>query len=59
VPIWIYVVLVVVGWSVLAVLVGLALGAVIRRRDQQAERGNPRRGNTSGSPTGYETDSDD
>jgi hypothetical protein len=55
VPIWIYVVLVVVGWSVLAVLVGLALGAVIRWRDQQAERGHPRRENTPGSPT----DSDD
>jgi hypothetical protein len=51
VPIWIYVVLVVVGWSVLAVLVGLALGAVIRRRDQQAERRQPRRENTPGSPT--------
>jgi 4-amino-4-deoxy-L-arabinose transferase-like glycosyltransferase len=52
VPIWIYVVLVVVGWSVLAVLVGLALGAVIRRRDQQVERWRPRRENTSESPTG-------
>jgi hypothetical protein len=35
VPWWAVVVLVVVGWLVLAVGLGLGLGAVIRRRDQQ------------------------
>jgi len=35
VPVWAVVLLTVLGWTVLAVLVGLGLGAVIRRRDRQ------------------------
>jgi hypothetical protein len=35
VPLWAVILLTVLGWTVLAVLVGLGLGAVIRRRDRQ------------------------
>jgi uncharacterized protein YneF (UPF0154 family) len=38
VPVWLEVVLAVVAWLVLALLLGLGLGAVIRRRNQQTER---------------------
>jgi Kef-type K+ transport system membrane component KefB len=38
VPVWAVVVLTVVGWCALAVVVGLGLGAVIRRREQQRSK---------------------
>jgi hypothetical protein len=41
VPFWAGALLVVLGWSIVAVLVGLGLGAVIRRRDRQRVRDVP------------------
>jgi hypothetical protein len=41
VPFWAGALLVVLGWSIVAVLVGLGLGAVIRRRDRQQVRDVP------------------
>jgi hypothetical protein len=38
---WVYLVVGLLAWSVGAVLVGLTLGAVIRRRDLQVARPNP------------------
>lgn len=36
-PTWALVLLATLGWCVLALLLGLGIGAVIRRRDQQVQ----------------------
>ncbi|HZZ47613.1 MAG TPA: hypothetical protein VFE65_12075 [Pseudonocardia sp.] len=37
-PTWLVVLLATIGWLVLALVVGMVLGAVIRRRDRQVDR---------------------
>jgi hypothetical protein len=53
VPFWAEILLVVVAWFVLAVLVGLGLAAVIRRRERQRAQ-DPPPGHPAGAPTDRE-----
>jgi len=53
VPFWAEILLVVVAWFVLAVLVGLGLAAVIRRRERQRVQ-DPPPGQAAGAPTDQE-----
>ena len=52
-PFWAEILLVVVAWFVLAVLVGLGLAAVIRRRERQRVQ-DPPPGQAAGAPTDQE-----
>jgi hypothetical protein len=53
VPFWAEILLVVVAWFVLAVLVGLGLAGVIRRRERQRAQ-DPPPGHPAGAPTDRE-----
>jgi hypothetical protein len=53
VPFWAELLLIVVAWFVLAVLVGLGLAAVIRRRERQRAQ-DPAPGPEAGAPTDRE-----
>ena len=52
-PFWAEILLVVVAWFALAVLVGLGLAAVIRRRERQRVQ-DPAPGQDAGAPTDRE-----